>query len=756
APELLSEDGVRCKETDMYALAMTMLETTTGNPPFEGVSFTNVWNLVGIIEGNIRPKRPEESLPGSPAQGDSFWGLLEECWKHHPNERLTARQAQQKLTSSHDLSTILHDMSAALFRGMTIENNAGREVSDQRNQKVGGKSSSRRMLGDYVLTKTLGTGNAGKVKLAVHTPTGQTFAIKIVPRVSTNTSGTPLPPSQLAKTQDNDIIREVRHVREAALGMLLHHPYICGMREIITHPGHYYMVFEYVDGGQMLDYILSDGRLRERAARKFARQIGSALEYCHKNNVVHRDLKIENILISQTGDIKIIDFGLSNLFNSEDHLSTICGNLYFAAPELLDGKVYTGPEVDVWSFGVVLYVLVCGKVPFDDHSVPALQARIKRGCKHLIARMLVTNPQQRATLAEVLSHPWMIRSFGGPPDLHLIPREPLTVLDPAIIREMTGFEFGTPSRIHADLAQLLTSDQYRAAVEYWNMKTTEKFNPRADKSVIPFPGTEMPTAVGPPARKSRLKQLVRFAFYRERNLSPPPPRPVALAQSPTTAVLSNTPIPEQPDPTYQFHPLLSIYYLVRERMERERVYGRGVFVSSQLSFEEAQHGERQMGDDTSSQSVNDPMEAAELVPIAGSHGISSLPGSAAVDQITSLMSAQIAEGLAYLHKVNIVSTLLQFFDPSTYLTGRLKVHGDLKAANVLVSKDGVPLLADFGNATLQGCTLNFTSTSTKTAVSMRWAAPELLGGTETHSTPADIYALGMVSLDIDNTGNNYQ
>jgi len=170
------------------------------------------------------------------------------------------------------------------------------------------------------------------------------------------------------------------------------------MRELIVHQHHYYMVFEFINGGQMLDYIISHGRLRERVARKFARQIGSALEYCHRNNVVHRgewpnhmhrsqlyssavdsDLKIENILISQTGNIKIIDFGLSNLFNPTDHLSTFCGSLYFAAPELLNAKVYTGPEVDVWSFGVVLYVLVCGKVPFDDQSMPALHAKIKRG-----------------------------------------------------------------------------------------------------------------------------------------------------------------------------------------------------------------------------------------------------------------------------------------------------------------------------------------------------------------------------------------
>lgn len=228
------------------------------------------------------------------------------------------------------------------------------------------------------------------------------LAVKILPRVHPN----PPPQANGASTNDSatrqasrDASKEIRTLREAALSLLLYHPYICGMREMIIHQHHYYMVFEYVNGGQMLDYIISHGRLRERVARKFARQIGSALEYCHLNNVVHRgkstllrrstqtltlspffsDLKIENILISQTGNIKIIDFGLSNLYDPIAHLSTFCGSLYFAAPELLNARVYTGPEVDVWSFGVVLYVLVCGKVPFDDQSMPALHAKIKRG-----------------------------------------------------------------------------------------------------------------------------------------------------------------------------------------------------------------------------------------------------------------------------------------------------------------------------------------------------------------------------------------
>jgi serine/threonine protein kinase len=151
------------------------------------------------------------------------------------------------------------------------------------------------------------------------------------------------------------------------------------MRDVVRTQHHWYMLFEYVNGGQMLDYIISHGRLKEKQARKFARQIASALDYCHRNSIVHRDLKIENILISKTGDIKIIDFGLSNLFAPHSHLKTFCGSLYFAAPELLQAKQYTGPEVDVWSFGIVLYVLVCGKVPFDDQSMPQLHAKIKKG-----------------------------------------------------------------------------------------------------------------------------------------------------------------------------------------------------------------------------------------------------------------------------------------------------------------------------------------------------------------------------------------
>jgi len=119
------------------------------------------------------------------------------------------------------------------------------------------------------------------------------LAVKILPRVyPATTNGNGSTSEAVSKQASKDASKEIRTLREAALSMLLHHPYICGMREMIVHQHHYYMVFEYVNGGQMLDYIISHGRLRERVARKFARQIGSALDYCHKNSVVHRGLHI--------------------------------------------------------------------------------------------------------------------------------------------------------------------------------------------------------------------------------------------------------------------------------------------------------------------------------------------------------------------------------------------------------------------------------------------------------------------------------
>ena len=404
-------------------------------------------------------------------------------------------------------------------------------------------------------------------------------AVKIIPRYTDTTrKEEPRTAEEAEKQRQKDESKEVRTVREAAISLLLHHPYICGMREFLTHANHHYMVFECIDGGQMLDYIISHGRLRERAARKFARQIGSALEYCHRNSIVHRDLKIENILISKNGNIKIIDFGLSNLYAPDRHLSTFCGSLYFAAPELLNAKLYTGPEVDVWSFGIVLYVLVCGKVPFDDQSMPALHAKIKRGlveypawlsneCKSLLGRMLVTNPEERANLTEVLNHPFMSKGgYDGPPPSHLIHREPLRAeeLDMEVIKAMDGFTFGTPEQIREELRAVLQTENYLSCLAVWDSRRDRKRGPGKSSSS---------TALSDMNDSPKKKRFSGFDFKKrifkeEKRVEEPIIREK-----------------EALDPTRGFDPLISIYYLAKEKMEREKVYGRGHFASSQGSLE---------------------------------------------------------------------------------------------------------------------------------------------------------------------------
>lgn len=412
-----------------------------------------------------------------------------------------------------------------------------------------GPSSKRRTTimapstGQWALGKTIGAGSMGKVKLAKNAVSGEQVAVKIVPRQSTD---------EHRSQQDReraDHSKEVRTAREVAIVSLLNHPYICGMRDVVRTNYHWYMLFEYVNGGQMLDYIISHGRLKEKQARKFARQIASALDYCHRNSIVHRDLKIENILISKTGDIKIIDFGLSNLFSPRNHLKTFCGSLYFAAPELLQAKQYTGPEVDIWSFGIVLYVLVCGKVPFDDQSMPQLHAKIKKGhvdyppwlsaeCRGLIHKMLQTDPQQRVSLSEIMNHPWITKGFNTPPENYLPHREPLQLpLDAEVIDKMTGFDFGTSESITTQLTNVIQSDEYQRAVRTASRKHQSQ-----------TPETERKRGV--------------FDFYRRRN---------SISSRDTLINPSAEALQLGLDPVNAFSPLISVYYLVREKKERERL-----------------------------------------------------------------------------------------------------------------------------------------------------------------------------------------
>ncbi|XP_027352969.1 SNF1-related protein kinase catalytic subunit alpha KIN10 isoform X3 [Abrus precatorius] len=255
-------------------------------------------------------------------------------------------------------------------------------------------------LPNYKLGKTLGIGSFGKVKIAEHVLTGHKVAIKILNR---------------RKIKNMDMEEKVR--REIKILRLFMHPHIIRLYEVIETPTDIYVVMEYVKSGELFDYIVEKGRLQEDEARNFFQQIISGVEYCHRNMVVHRDLKPENLLLDSKCNVKIADFGLSNIMRDGHFLKTSCGSPNYAAPEVISGKLYAGPEVDVWSCGVILYALLCGTLPFDDENIPNLFKKIKGGiytlpshlspgARNLIPRMLVVDPMKRITIPEIRQHPW--------------------------------------------------------------------------------------------------------------------------------------------------------------------------------------------------------------------------------------------------------------------------------------------------------------------------------------------------------------
>ncbi|XP_030095946.1 MAP/microtubule affinity-regulating kinase 3 isoform X9 [Serinus canaria] len=255
-------------------------------------------------------------------------------------------------------------------------------------------------IGNYRLLKTIGKGNFAKVKLARHILTGREVAIKIIDKTQLN-------PTSLQK-----LFREVRIMK------ILNHPNIVKLFEVIETEKTLYLIMEYASGGEVFDYLVAHGRMKEKEARAKFRQIVSAVQYCHQKHIVHRDLKAENLLLDADMNIKIADFGFSNEFTVGNKLDTFCGSPPYAAPELFQGKKYDGPEVDVWSLGVILYTLVSGSLPFDGQNLKELRERVLRGkyripfymstdCENLLKRFLVLNPTKRGTLEQIMKDRWI-------------------------------------------------------------------------------------------------------------------------------------------------------------------------------------------------------------------------------------------------------------------------------------------------------------------------------------------------------------
>ncbi|XP_032401078.1 MAP/microtubule affinity-regulating kinase 4-like isoform X2 [Xiphophorus hellerii] len=261
-------------------------------------------------------------------------------------------------------------------------------------------------IGNYRLLKTIGKGNFAKVKLARHILTGREVAIKIIDKTQLN-------PTSLQK-----LFREVRIMKT------LNHPNIVQLFEVIETEKTLYLVMEYASGGEVFDYLVAHGRMKEKEARAKFRQIVSAVHYCHQKNIVHRDLKAENLLLDADSNIKIADFGFSNEFTEGNKLDTFCGSPPYAAPELFQGKKYDGPEVDIWSLGVILYTLVSGSLPFDGQNLKELRERVLRGkyrvpfymstdCEGILRRFLVLNPAKRCSLEQIMKDKWINVGYEG-------------------------------------------------------------------------------------------------------------------------------------------------------------------------------------------------------------------------------------------------------------------------------------------------------------------------------------------------------
>mmetsp|Transcript_9382 Transcript_9382/g.12974 ORF Transcript_9382/g.12974 Transcript_9382/m.12974 type:complete len:812 (+) Transcript_9382:111-2546(+) len=290
----------------------------------------------------------------------------------------------------------------------------------------GSAQEKRKIVGQYMLGKTIGEGTFGKVKLAIHIPTGEKVAVKILEK------------SRIKEQADvRRVNREIKILKKSRHGNIIQ------LYEVLDTQNTIYLIMECADGGEMFDFIVAQKHVPEIQACKFFHQIIDGVEVLHNNDITHRDLKPENLLLKASTDgwlVKIVDFGLSNTHEGNKLLSTACGSPCYAAPEMIAGKKYNGPLADLWSIGVILFALVCGFLPFEDANTSVLYKKIMSGdykppkwisaeVRDLIRCILEVDPRKRYTVADIRKHPWYsIVSDAS------IPREVVNVAENELIK----------------------------------------------------------------------------------------------------------------------------------------------------------------------------------------------------------------------------------------------------------------------------------------------------------------------------------
>uniref|UniRef100_A0A3B3I6K4 BR serine/threonine kinase 2b n=1 Tax=Oryzias latipes TaxID=8090 RepID=A0A3B3I6K4_ORYLA len=271
-------------------------------------------------------------------------------------------------------------------------------------------------VGPYRLEKTLGKGQTGLVKVGIHCVTCQKVAIKIVNREK-------LSESVLMKVE-----------REIAILKLIEHPHVLKLHDVYENKKYLYLVLEHVSGGELFDYLVKKGRLTPKEARKFFRQIISALDFCHSHSICHRDLKPENLLLDEKNNIRIADFGMASLQVGDSLLETSCGSPHYACPEVIRGEKYDGRKADAWSCGVILFALLVGALPFDDDNLRNLLEKVKLGvfhmphfippdCQNLLRGMIEVDASKRLTLEQIQKHSWYLGGKNEPEPEQPAPRK---------------------------------------------------------------------------------------------------------------------------------------------------------------------------------------------------------------------------------------------------------------------------------------------------------------------------------------------
>ena len=259
---------------------------------------------------------------------------------------------------------------------------------------------NRKYIGQFILGEKLGQGTFGIVVLAKHQITGEKVAIKILDKEKI-----------IQEADKTRIEREIKILKN------LRHNNIVHLYDIKETSNSLYIIMEYIQGKELFDYIVSKKRLSEIEACNFYQQIISGIEYLGKIRVVHRDIKPENLLLDNKNKIKIVDFGLSNIYPNNELLQTACGSPCYAAPEMINGELYKGLGADIWSSGIVLYAMLCGYLPFEDGDNEILYKKITDGkfktpkylsenCKDILHKILNVDPKKRYTIKQIKKHPW--------------------------------------------------------------------------------------------------------------------------------------------------------------------------------------------------------------------------------------------------------------------------------------------------------------------------------------------------------------